>query len=394
MAAPASAARVPASRRSILILFSDTGGGHRAAAAALDAAIHQLDPEAAITWCDPLIGQGRTIARRVSSLYPTIIKRSPPTWGAIFHASNTTASFAAVRAALRTQLRAVLERQLADTDPDLVVSVHPLLNHVTAGLLRGCPRPRGLFTVVTDLVDVHRGWACRDADLVAVATPQARQAMLRLGMPAARLRLLGMPVDVRFRPPAPGEREVIRRRLGLDEHRPTVLVSGGGEGSGGLLSRVRTLSEVPHPWQVIAVCGRNQALRRRLLGLPFATPTLVLGFVDDMPDLMRASDVVVGKAGPGAIAEGLATELPLVLTSYLPGQEHGNVRFVVESGAGRYAPRPRRLLAAVEELLAYDDHERRRMVQHAAAHRHAATEIARACLDLAARYRATSQLSR
>jgi 1,2-diacylglycerol 3-beta-galactosyltransferase len=335
------------------------------------------------------------VARRLASLYPKIITRSPNTWGAIFHASNTAPSFATIRTALRAQLVPVLGRAVAAADPDVVLSVHPLLNHITAGLLRREGHRRALMTVVTDLVDVHRGWACRSADLVVVPTEAAERAARRW-VPADRVRLLGMPVDLRFRPPAPGEPAVMRRHLGLDEHRPTVLVAGGGEGSGGLYEQVRALSEQRQPWQVIAVCGRNERVRRRLLHLHAETPTLVLGFVDDMPDLLRASDVAVGKAGPGAIAEALATGVPLVLTSYLPGQERSNVRFVVESGVGRYAPRPQRLLTAVSDLLCGDDGECLQMRARAAALTRpgAALETATACLELADRYRAASQASR
>jgi 1,2-diacylglycerol 3-beta-galactosyltransferase len=332
------------------------------------------------------MGQGRAVARRVASLYPAIITRSPTTWGAIFHASNTAPSFATIRTALRAQLVPVLGRALAAADPDVVLSVHPLLNHVTAALLRRQPRRRALMTVVTDLVDVHRGWACRSADLVVVPTEAAERAARRW-VPAEHVRLLGMPVDLGFGPPAPGQVAAIRRRLGLDENRPTVLVAGGGAGAGGLLDQVRTLSDEPHAWQVIAVCGRNERLRQRMLHLRFGTPTLVLGFVDDMPDLLRASDVAVGKAGPGAIAEALATGVPLVLTGYLPGQERSNVRFVVESGVGRYAPRPERLLSAVTDLLCGDDDERRRMRARARGLTRpgAAVDSANACLELAAR---------
>jgi 1,2-diacylglycerol 3-beta-galactosyltransferase len=301
-----------------------------------------------------------------------------------------------VRAALRTQVRTVLADHLAATDPDVVLSVHPLLNHVTAGLLRDGRRPRALMTVVTDLVDIHRGWACRDADLVVVPTAEARLVMLRRRVPASRIRQLGMPVDLRFRPARPGERAALRERLGLDARRPTVLVAGGGEGSGDLLGQVGTLAESSHPWQVMAVCGRNERLRRRLLGRRYATPVLPLGFVDDMPDLMRASDLVIGKAGPGAIAEALATGLPLVLTSYLPGQEHGNVRFVVEARVGRYAPRPDRLLAAVGELLSEDGDAIRANAAHAAVlgRPQCALDIASACLSLVADYSAVSHASR
>jgi 1,2-diacylglycerol 3-beta-galactosyltransferase len=335
------------------------------------------------------------VAGRLASLYPTIITRSPTTWGAIFHASNTAPSFATIRTALRAQLIPALGRALKAADPDVVLSVHPLLNHLTAAVLRRDRRPRALMTVVTDLVDVHRGWACRSADLVVVPTEAAERAARRW-VPAERIRLLGMPVDLRFRPPEPGEPARIRRRLGLDEARPTVLVAGGGAGAGGLLDQVRTLSEERHTWQVIAVCGRNERVRQRLLPLRLATPTRVLGFVDDMPDLLRAADVAVGKAGPGAIAEALATGVPIVLTSYLPGQERSNVRFVVESGVGRYAPRPPRLLSAVTDMLCGDEEECVQMRERARSLTRpgAALETANACLELAAGYRAASQASR
>jgi len=388
----AERARSPA----VLILFSDTGGGHRAAARALDEALRAVEPDVQVGWADPLIGQGSAIARRITSLYPTIIKRSPPTWGAIFHASNTAPSFAAVTAALRSQLVSVLEEKLRLTDPDVVMSVHPLLNHVTAAVLRRDRRPRGLMTVVTDLIDVHRGWLCPRADLIVVPTEEAHRAAMRRRVRSDRLRLFGLPVDPRFRPPMPGEQASVRRRLGLDADRPTVLVAGGGEGSGSLCDQVLALSLEPHPWQVIAVCGRNQRLRERLLGVRFQTPTLVLGFVQDMPDLMRASDLAVGKAGPGAIAEALATGVPLVLTGYLPGQERSNVRYVVDSGVGRYAPRPDRLLEAVAELLGGAGSGYQEMAAHARAlaHPQAALRTASACLGLVAHYMATSHARR
>jgi 1,2-diacylglycerol 3-beta-galactosyltransferase len=168
---------------------------------------------------------------------------------------------------------------------------------------------------------------------------------------------------------------------------------GGGDGSGGLLQQVRALASEPHEWQVIAVCGRNETLRQRLSAAHFGTPTLVLGFVDDMPELLRASDLAVTKAGPGAIAEALATGIPMVLTGYLPGQETSNVQYAESSRIGVYAPRPEQMLQAVRELLTVN-HERYRTMAAAAtslAHPHAALDIARETLELARRYSAASQ---
>lgn len=383
----------------MLILFSDTGGGHRAAARALDQALKQLSPAVRVAMLDPLIGQGPAIIRQLASLYPTIIQRSRAAWGAVYHSSNTRPAFAAIRGVFGGQVRRILIDQIRRQDPDLVLSVHPLLNHVAYQAIAGSGRRRALMTVVTDLVDFHRGWACPRADLIVVPSEGARDVVLKRRVPADRVRLLGLPVDLRFRPPAPGEKQALRRRFGLAEDRMTVLVAGGGEGSGRMLQQVRALAWHQHPWQVIAVCGRNEKLRRRLSRVHFGTPTLVLGFVNNMPELMRAADLVVTKAGPGAIAEALASEVPMVLTGYLPGQETPNVRFVTEAGIGVYAPKPEQLREAVERLLGGDHQEWQAMAERAAliARPYASLDIAREALKLAseaAAQRAASQASR
>jgi 1,2-diacylglycerol 3-beta-galactosyltransferase len=206
------------------------------------------------------------------------------------------------------------------------------------------------------------------------------------------VKLLGLPVDLRFRPPAPGEKQALRRRFGLDQHRFTVLVMGGAAGVGHLAAQVRALTTERAPWQLVVVCGRNEKLRRRLYELESATPMLVLGFVDYMPELMRACDLVVTKAGPGAIAEALATGLPLVITGFLPGQESPNVDFVVDSGIGAFAPKEDDLRDEVR-VLAEGGPTWREMSRRAEemAHPYASSDIARECLLLASRYKASTQ---
>jgi len=379
----------------VLILFSDTGGGHRAAARALTDALKLLDPSCIVTVADPLIGQGPTVVRRLASLYSPVIQRSRAAWGAVYHTSNTRPAFAAIRAVFGPGVRNSVSDLLKSHDPDVVLSVHPLLNHISHQAIRKSGRPRALMTVITDLVDFHRGWTFSQADLVIAPTDLARKVALRRRVPADRIKLLGLPVDLRFRPPAPGEKQALRRRFGLDERRFTVLVMGGAAGVGHLTQQVRALAWEPYQWQLVVVAGRNEKLRRRLEELRFATPTLVLGFVDYMPELMRACDMVVTKAGPGAIAEALATGLPLIITGFLPGQETPNVDYVVDSGFGAYAPKDSDLLDEVR-VLAEGGPTWREMSRKAEelAHPYASSDIARECLLLAARYRASAQASR
>lgn len=348
-----------------------------------------------VTVADPLITQGPALVRRLASLYSPVIQRSPTAWGAVYHSSNTKATFAAIRAVFGRPVRKVLIELLERHDPDVVLSVHPLLNHVGYQAIQRSGRPRALMTVITDLIDFHRGWTFSRADLVIAPTELARKVALRRRVPADRIKLLGLPVDLRFRPPAPGEKHALRRRYGLDQRRFTVLAMGGAAGAGHLLKQVRVLAWEPHPWQVVAVCGRNEKLRRRLARVNFATPTLVFGFVDFMPELMRACDVAVTKAGPGAIAEALATGLPVIITGFLPGQESPNVDFVVQSGFGAFCPKEDELLEEVR-VLAEGGPTWQEMSRKAAelAHPYASSDIARECLLLAARYRASAQARR
>jgi 1,2-diacylglycerol 3-beta-galactosyltransferase len=114
------------------------------------------------------------------------------------------------------------------------------------------------------------------------------------------------------------------------------LVAGGGEGCGGVAKLTRAILDRLNGVHVVTMCGRNTRAQRRLTrGRLLKEGRLtVLGFVDNGGDWLRIADVVVTKAGPGIIAEAACAQVPLVLTSHLPGQERGNAALVVQAGAG------------------------------------------------------------
>jgi 1,2-diacylglycerol 3-beta-galactosyltransferase len=136
-----------------------------------------------------------------------------------------------------------------------------------------------------------------------------------------------------------------------------VLLAGGGDGTEPLRKYAAALARSALDVQVLAVCGRNAALARRIRDDNHAG-VHVFGFVGNMPELMLAADLIVTRAGPGIIAEGLACGCPLLLTGYLPGQEEGNVRQVVSQRLGQYVPRPADLVRAVEAWFEKPEGER------------------------------------
>jgi 1,2-diacylglycerol 3-beta-galactosyltransferase len=106
------------------------------------------------------------------------------------------------------------------------------------------------------------------------------------------------------------------------------------------------------PAALAVIAGRNRALRAHLGHRQWSLPAFVYGFVDNMPDLMWASDILVTKAGPGTINEAFNAGLPLALYSRLPGQEDGNVSYVVSEGAGVWAPDAGTLVSTLQRWLA------------------------------------------
>jgi 1,2-diacylglycerol 3-beta-galactosyltransferase len=158
-------------------------------------------------------------------------------------------------------------------------------------------------------------------------------------MLAGRCLHTGLPVDGRARsgPLTPAARAALRRSLGLRPEDFVVLATGGGEGCGGLARRTAAILRAFGDIHVVAACGRNERLRRRLSGLAGRAGgrLTVLGFTRGFTDWLHCADVVMTKAGPGIIAEAACCGTPLLLTSHLPGQERGNARLVTRAGAGR-----------------------------------------------------------
>src|SRR5581483_2179861 len=214
---------------------------------------------------------------------------------------------------------------------------HPLTGMAAISARNRTQHEVPVVSVVTDLVSVHAAWRSADVDLVIA--PPARPPVTR---------------EFWSGPPRPGERAILRRSLGLSEQRLTVVLTGGGEGCGGIGRRAVAILRRFGDVDVVAVCGRNQRLKSRLARLAprYGGRLIVHGFTHEMAGLLRCADLVVTKAGPGTIAEAACCGAPLLLTSHLPGQERGNTEFVTAAGAGRRVRGVRRLLAEIGRLRA------------------------------------------
>ncbi len=340
-------------KKKILYLFSDTGGGHRSAATALIKTVEELkknDPP--IQEMVDVFAECSGFLNILAKLYAPVIKYSPKMWGMLYYWFNDMKKMRQMEKMARPFLEKELSKLIAKRRPDLIVSVHPLLNHITISAMKIASHVVPLITVVTDPVSLHRTWVCPDADLIIVATDQAKEACIKYGADPVKIKTMGLPIDPKFVKSSRDKRS-LRKDMGLEDDLFTVLLMGGGEGGGNMKKIVRFIAKEGLKIQLVVIAGRNEKLKKDLekeiVSFPF--PVKVFGFTNEVPDIMSASDLVITKAGPGSIAESLAKELPIIITSWLPGQEEGNVKYVVESGVGVVCEDLKKIGSCVKDFL-------------------------------------------
>jgi 1,2-diacylglycerol 3-beta-galactosyltransferase len=340
----------------LLFLIGDTGGGHRSAAAAVAQALeHMLPGRFLPVICDPLRGPDVPRALRwFSGLYGPCIRLTPWLWWLFWRTSESPRMLSVARRTLLTPVYGSVARAAQACQPAAIVAFHPLTADpaVRARDLAGPLSP--VITVITDLITAHLSWRDAPVDRVVVPSAEVAARCAADGIGGDRYVPLGLPVAAQFcEPPlSADDRAALKRELGATCDFLVVL-TGGGEGSGGLHRRAAAILAATDDVSVAVICGRNRALRRRVTRHARRAGDGRLtahGFVGNMADWLRCADVVVGKAGPGTIAEATCCGAPLVLTSYVPGQEKGNAEFVARAGAGVYAPRPAQLAAEIGRL--------------------------------------------
>ncbi|MDQ2872181.1 MAG: hypothetical protein M3R35_03515 [Candidatus Eremiobacteraeota bacterium] len=323
-----------------LFLISDTGGGHRSAANAIVAALDEIKSPAAFEHrIDDVAAHCSFPLTQLGWGYSAALRYAPPVYGALYYATNGRRRYKALVRFCEPLYRERLRDHFIAYQPDVIVSVHPLLNHAA---LRARADAKMLHvpivTVITDLGKVHESWLTPEADAIVVPAREVYERALSRGVRRSRLRMLGHPIHPKF-DDVEGSKAQLRAQLQLPQDAFVTVLMAGGEGGGKLLPTTLALARAGLPMHLVVVCGRNDALRERLVELQetLPVPMTVMGFTDKIPELMRAADLLVTKAGPGTLAEANAAQLPVIVYDYVPGQERGNVEFVRSNGIGEVA---------------------------------------------------------
>jgi 1,2-diacylglycerol 3-beta-galactosyltransferase len=335
---------------SILFAISDTGGGHRAGAEGISAALQQLvGDEIDIHIVDILTSTNFPIVRDAPDLYNQLSTRWLPVYDFFYQLTDGRRRVDLLTQFVYLRAHRHIMQVLEDTRPTLVVSVHPLANRLIGNTRRQYRLSFRFLTVVTDLASLHSAWADPSTELCIVPTQEAFKRLKHVGMPAEKMHVTGFPVHPKFTNYSKTQ-EQTRKDLGIAEEPFTVLLTSGGVGSGNLRELVIELDQAYPDIQFLVITGRNTQLRQELEAADLGENVRLYGFVSNMEEMMAASDIVITKAGPGTLMEALVMRKPVIVTQAVGMQEQGNIDLVLNYELGAFCPTPDRIIPAIAEL--------------------------------------------
>jgi len=324
----------------ILIISSDTGGGHRSAAAAIVAGVHKFfEGQSYAIRVVRAVEESHSVTDKLVRSYNWVLRNRQHWMKYLYWCVNRFRPETREFFYKRTfgYVVELFERWC----PHVVVSVHPLTQHIFARVLKelNLAHRIPLVSVVTDpCYGFWRGWACDDVTLYLVASEGARRQLIDYGVAPQRIKISGMPVHPKFAYPGEAAAQVARRALGLDPEKFTVFVNAGWEGGGNIPQIFRELIRGELDVQAIFLAGRNEELKVRAesLACHASFPIKVIGYSEHVEQLMGAANVMISKLGGLTTFEALACRLPIiadVITGSMP-QEAGAANLIVKRGAG------------------------------------------------------------
>jgi processive 1,2-diacylglycerol beta-glucosyltransferase len=336
----------------ILIATITAGGGHLAAASALEEAWRTLRPADTVERID-LLKFFSPLHRKIhADGYVKLVERAPELWGMVFAKTDNpklARSLTKFKAAFPSNSRAKFARHVKHFKPDVALCTH----YLPVELLGHFDRKKDgikpmTVSIVTDF-EAHALWMDSGVDLYCVAAEETKARLVARGAEADNVVATGIPIAAKFS--SLPDVKAVRKQSGLRDDLPVMLVLSGGFGMGPVAEILAELDKVPNDFQTVVVTGRNDELRRELAAQDRKHPTHVLGFASNMHELMAIADLVITKPGGLTSSEALAMGKPLFILNPIPGQEAANSDFLLERGAACKVNRVEDLPYRIKQLL-------------------------------------------
>lgn len=327
--------------KKILILTAGFGDGHNAAARNLRDAIELVDEDARAETLDLFAdsyGAFNTLARKT---YLGMVAYAPRLWGQFY--SLLENPFVERQLGSFTRLQNMLEKVLAETQPDCVVSTYPIYSHVIKKIYASHhERPFRFITVVTDSISINSAWFRAPSDYFCVANEATAEVLAKGGVRDAQIKVTGFPVAPVF---AENSND-LPQPMGDEPRRVLYVINTGKKKAGKAIDRLLEIEDV----HLTITAGRDPDLRAKLIERTRDQEhrVKILGWTNEMPKLLMSHHLVIGKAGGATVQEAIAARCPMIINQVIPGQEEGNAELIQKFNLGAVVEKNKEVAEAVE----------------------------------------------
>ena len=341
----------------ILIISSDTGGGHRSAAKTIADGVERFwKGESAVVRTIKAVEESHHITEKLVKVYNWTLQNKQHWMKYLYWAMNKIRP--ETREFFHKRCIGYVRGQFEKWCPHIVVSVHPLTQHIFARILRelNLLDQVPLVTVVTDpCYGFWKGWACDDVSLYLVANEDAERQLVDYGISPDRIKISGMPFHPQFHEIDEKDAQSARQIYGLDPDKFAVFVNAGWVGGGNIPKIFKEFVRGELDVQAIFLAGKNEELRLEAeeIAKTAKFPVKVIGYSDEIEKLMQSANVMISKLGGLTTFEGLACRLPIIADVTTPPmpQEAGTSRLIEARGAGILLKRSIDIVPTIRNLV-------------------------------------------
>ena len=376
-------------KRILLMHISDVSG-HRSASLAIEKAIKIQSPQTETQTLNALNYLYPQAERLINSIYMFLIQRFPFVWAHLYDNSYWVKKMQRFKQRIHYFNLPKLEALFKEFRPDVVVSTQAFPCGMVADYKRIKKISLPLVAVLTDFVP-HSYWIYDTIDYYITPSQVVKQRLIKKNIDPERIKPFGIPFDTKFNQDS--NKSEIRKKLNLEDNLFTILIMGGGQGLGPIKRIIKALDNLRFKLQEIVVCGVNKRLYYQLKrGLScYRKKILLLGYAENIEELMSAADLIITKPGGITCAEALTQGLPMLIISPIPGQETNNTAYLTNQGAAIKADKPEDLVDIINDL--YNHPEKLKQLSQASLRTskpNAASDIARLLLELSAKQKPDS----
>lgn len=354
-----------ADRKKFVFLYLNTGGGHRSASNVLNQCLHEADPDISVVQINAFSKNNYTGRFFFEKPYHFSLNTDPGFYSSFYRISRFRIIQSLVLFVLNPRIEKYLTEVFTKEKPTDIVIFHFLVVDAVKHVLKKTGINARIKVIVLDPFTCHNSWFYRPDTDYLVYSEAVRDYAIECGVSEKRVTVVPFLLGKKYRTlPTPEGISMLKKKHSLPEDRRVLLVTGGGEGLPNMVSIVRECIHRKEKFSICVVCGRDRIAMKEIELLISKEKAMhgsenipdihIFGFIDFMDELVKCCDCAVIKAGPSSLIEVLFQQKPVIICSFIYGQELGNVDFTVKNHAGVFIRKTSAIVDYVEKLFSDD----------------------------------------